>query len=147
MGNWWKTKVNSVFETIPSFPHIENITLSASEEIYEVIGRANDLGLDGLVDVDVDGGWWRTCCWSAWAKFWNGVFGRDLSTLKVISLMLVFLINSHEIFKMKLNFRLLLVQGRTLCWKRHATSKRTKELSAKACVKLEPLKSLKNSRS
>ena len=32
--------------SISSFPHVENITLGAFEEIYEVVGIASGMGLD-----------------------------------------------------------------------------------------------------
>ena len=38
-------------KTIPSFLHIDVITLDAREEIYEVAGKAGDIGLDGTSEI------------------------------------------------------------------------------------------------
>ena len=38
-------------QSISSLSHIEGTTLGAGQEIYEVAGKASDIGLDGISEV------------------------------------------------------------------------------------------------
>ena len=43
--------IHSSGQTISSLAHIEGITLSAGEEVYEVAGGAGGMGVDGIGEV------------------------------------------------------------------------------------------------